>query len=262
MPKRKATYQSGRYAKRYRSRGSAATAIQRAWRARRRPRANINISRLRTGGVLGLSNKFVVQDVTTGTFIGSDTWVYCDHASAALGAVPRGDGISERIGNKVNVRGMSFKLKFSGWREASTTSAQVLGNITSPQRFRVVVFIDKQTNGVQTGATNVFPNSFTAFRDMSNIDRFEVLHDSIHYLKASSTSVAYNGTNMTCAVRYVGHTNFYLDQKFRMTYAVGSTGDTINSLQDASVHLMVVGPDTSLMDGNLMEGTVKTYYEG
>lgn len=268
MPKRKYTTQGyrdylGRKKARYSTKNNAASIIQRAWRAKRKPALSLNVQRLRTGGYLGLDGKWVEQDVTTGTFAGGNTWVYCDHASDALGAVPRGDGVNERIGNKVWIRYLSARLTCYAYDNVvSSISSGTLQNYARPTRWRIVLFVDKQTNGAQTGATNVFPNDLHAFRDMSNVDRYKVLYDQVHFGRTNGPTATYNGTAAIGGFSSIAEVRINIPINRKFTYTVGSTTASIANLQDNSLHLMCLQVDGASMDGNVMSGKVKTYYEG
>lgn len=89
----------------------------------------------------------------------------------SLNHIPQGNSESERIGRKVVLK----MLRMKG--QIINSLSTVIGNME--QRFRVVVYCDKQTNGTPATAVLIFGAAPTidSFRDLANQDRFQILYD-------------------------------------------------------------------------------------
>lgn len=99
-------------------------------------------------------------------------------AFAISSAVTIDDGTEdfERVGAKINITAVQYHL------EASLDAAETGSNL-----LRVILFCDKQSNGAAPTVTNILQNAdFLSFRNLDNLQRFDILDDTILELNASA----------------------------------------------------------------------------
>jgi len=82
----------------------------------------------------------------------------------------------ERVGAKINITAVQYHL------EASLDAAETGSNLV-----RVILFCDKQANGSAPSITGILQDAdFLSFRNLDNLQRFDILDDSMIELKASA----------------------------------------------------------------------------
>jgi len=87
--------------------------------------------------------------------------------------IQQGTGESQRIGTKITLTDLMVRWAISN--DNAGTGQMVSGNI------RVVFLIDKQANGALPAWTDIFQDAnLYTFRNLDNIDRFEILKDKIY----------------------------------------------------------------------------------
>lgn len=194
--------------------------------AKRMFRAGIRSSNFRTGGFLGIENKFLDLNL-----IGSAiniTWVGGEEDPAgvdALNAIAQGDGESNRDGRKcvltqVNVAG----------RVTFAPGAAVDGRVV-----RVMLIWDTQSNGAQLNAEDVMVNTGNIsqqFRNLQFSKRFRVLAD-----KKFTFSQTALGTIM--------EKQFHIFKKLPNIQVIhnGTTGN-ISTITDNSLHMIACASGT------------------
>ncbi len=91
--------------------------------------------------------------------------------------IAEGNGESERIGRKLNIRSIQWTY---------TVELQDQGNSANPsgnETLRVVLYLDKQTNGATATVTGIMESDdYQSFRNLSNASRFQILHDKSYDL--------------------------------------------------------------------------------
>lgn len=82
----------------------------------------------------------------------------------------------ERVGAKISITAVQYHL------EASLDAAETGSNLV-----RVILFCDKQSNGSAPTVTNILQNAdFLSFRNLDNLQRFDILDDTVLELNASA----------------------------------------------------------------------------
>lgn len=136
---------------------------------------------------------------TYGRFTGSDVELkYVDTviAAAAISAagnilnlgticvVPQGAGPNERIGRKITVKMVQYRCNLT--LNAVTGSA----NPRQPETVRIIVYEDKQCNGVAATVLNILTTAtYDSFRNLTESNRFRILLDSTEDLNYASAGV-------------------------------------------------------------------------
>ena len=95
---------------------------------------------------------------------------------AGMTSVDDGTEDFERVGAKINITAVQYHL------EASLDAAETGSNLV-----RVILFCDKQSNGSAPTVTAILQNNdFLSFRNLDNLQRFDILDDTVLELNASA----------------------------------------------------------------------------
>lgn len=201
---------------------------------RKRPRArSVNV---RTAGFLGAELKFVEQAGTNVSvpfaIAGSEL---DDATNKCLNPVAQGVGQSQRDGRQYIMKSIQVKGSVSCALRADSADAAI-GGVT-----RVVLVMDKQTNGVQFNAEDVLDetivNPIDAWRKLEFSKRFDILAEktmTMHY-----TNSATDGSNTGSYAGVTKHFSFF--KKLNVKVNCTTTGATIAAISDNSLHLFAFG---------------------
>lgn len=205
----------------------------------RRRRRNI-----RTGGFLGIENKFADSEATATNL--TTTIARVDPTSGStqcLTAVAQGDGESQRDGRR-------YKMNSLHVRGMISMSAVTGGTPQVPVIIRVAIVLDTQSNGAALTATDVFKTATTAaqnvhaFRNLQYSQRFRVLYDKSYTMNAEAG--AYDGINADWPST---KKQFKININIPETWAIVDTSATtanITSVTDNSIHLLAWADGTNL----------------
>lgn len=202
---------------------------------------------VRYGGFVGAELKYADQQVLGRLVSNSVATADQDPATVlCLNGVAQGTSQSERLG----LRAVFKSLDIRGQIQWGTT-------LTQGDYCRIVVFIDKQTNGAQYTETDVLLDvggagyDPCAHKNLENQARFQILHDKT-YWPTSAPNQHYNGATVSNGI-YV--------QPFRVFKRLGgkkglitrflSTGGNIGDIADNSIHIMAISTTTSTNIGYL-----------
>ncbi len=98
-----------------------------------------------------------------------------------LTVVPQGNGESERIGRKFSIEKISVNYNIS-------LPVATIGQNTS-DTMRVMLILDKQTNGAQFVATDLIDtDDIFSFNNLANSKRFKILHKQNYDLAAGGAA--------------------------------------------------------------------------
>lgn len=230
--------------KRQRNNGGGGGSFKRPRRARGRFATTRKASfrrNARTGGFLGIETKFFDTETTDDAF--AVTWAPMEPATTNLTAIAQGDGESNRDGRKYSIKSIHLK----GWVHTNTAEAQ-----TAPQSdhmVRIVLVLDKQTNGAQLTATQVFDGGQTedtlAFRNLQFTKRFTILFDRFIRIPNSQGDMAQGGVDLFANALL--RVPFKYNKVFTTPIEVlmsGTTADIAN-VTDNSIHMIGVSTHTT-----------------
>lgn len=189
-------------------------------------------SNLRTGGYLGLESKFIDTTVAE-TVILHDSWAggEMDPAANCLCAPTQGNGESNREGRRIVVTQISLQGKV--YRVNKSDQADAVG----PTTVRVALVWDKQTNGAQMSAEQVYVdagNRALQFRELEYIQRFQVMWSGTFTLTdgATFTDGANTGT--------IGGTQHFFDvyKKCSIIVNFSANAGSVADIVDNSFHVI------------------------
>lgn len=192
---------------------------------------------LRTGGFLGIENKFVDYELTSTTLTAGVASSEHNPTSNVdcLNAVAQGDGESQRDGRRYKMNSLHVRGRFESLT-ASGTGAGV------PVRVRYAIVMDTQTNGAEMNAEDCFLEPTTAaqavdaFRNLQFTGRFVVLHDEI--VDMNQTAMAGNGTaNDFAKIVHSFKHDFNIPAKYSVVDTNGTSAQ-VSVITDNSIHFL------------------------
>lgn len=196
----------------------------------------------RTAGVRAITETkyFDSEKASTAVPVSTTTWASTEMdptTANALFTPSAGNAYDQREGRKVYVKAMKIRgiLNVAAQADQSTVEGAAI--------VRVVLFIDKQTNGAQANGedvigsgTNILPVQM--WQNPASFGRFRVLKDKTWIMQ--NPNVTYDGTN----VEQLGiATQFKMTVKFRKPLLVNynnTNGGTVADIVDNSFHILAV----------------------
>lgn len=143
-----------------------------------------------------------------------------------MNVIATGTGESQRVGRKVTLK----NIYLHGELVLPSTSSVTL----CTDQFRMIVFIDKQANGVIAGVTDVLQTaSINSFRNLANQERFVILKDKYYDINASTTS---NATTTTGGHSY--HIKMY--KKLDLPIEYSGTNGTIGEIKSNNLVMLCI----------------------
>lgn len=144
--------------------------------------------------------------------------------ASTIVTVNEGTEKDQRIGRKIHLTGMGFKL--TGRIPTGTTDNK------SSDEIRVVIYQDKQANGLPAIVSDIYadvvpPTSpeFVSFRNLTKVNRFKILYDRVHHIQSKGSASAVAGVithaDASMAVQW------WTDLDFNVLFS-GVTGNMAN----------------------------------
>lgn len=196
-------------------------------------------SNIRVGGFMGIENKFKDFPSVDHTLV--ESWAggeYDDPTAGCLSMAAQGDGPSDRDGkvfriNKILIRGYIY-----------TTATESATAPTADHLVRLCLVQDKQTNGAQLNAEDVFVTQgvsgedVNSVRQLENIKRFNVLKDKQYLIRNSYAVVNEGAVNQFARGRSMVPFKISYTFKVPMEVNCGSTTAVVANCRDNSLHLI------------------------
>lgn len=213
--------------------------------AYKRPRPIIRKMNPRTGGYIGLEKKFI--DYVKTDAVLTQVWTTGVHnpASTGLSTVAQGDGESSRDGRRYDIH----SVQVTG-RIATT----VQEGITGPPAdilVRIALVLDKQTNGAELKAENVFTvgaNPDTdSYRNLQFISRFQVLKEKKIRIPVAQSTVAEGVDLFSTGQVKVPFKFSYKWRKAPLKITTNGTTAVIGAVTDNSLHIICVADDVTIV---------------
>ncbi len=201
---------------------------------------------LRTGGFLGIENKFLDSRVNDVAFSG--TWAGGEMEDATLlsvSAVQQGVGENQRDGRKYAINSVFIRgtLELPVQESLGAPPADVVA--------RVLLVLDKQTNGAQLNAEDVMltvasAHDIDSFRNLQFVERFQVLADKKVRIPLTLMATNEGAVNLFAhgSVSVPFKMSFIFKTPLRVTCK--ATAAAIASIVDNSIHVIGTANNTSL----------------
>jgi len=165
-----------------------------------------------------------------------------------------------RVGNKITVTNINAKMRINTGPVNNTFSTNI------PVGFRVMLIRDKQTNGSSIDMNTVLDPytiegaqevSINSFRNMDNVDRYDILYDKTFMLQPGAA--VFTSTGQACVWNTGKHIKISKKVLDRVEYG-GSTG-TMANMRSISYALVVI-PDSNCAEEILLgiQGNLRVKY--
>lgn len=219
--------------------------VRRPYKMPRKTLARRRSVNYRTGGFMGIENKFIDYTLNSGTLTSS--WAGAEHNPTTidcLSAVAQGDGESSRDGRKYAVNSVHLQGQVSHLAAESET-------VPAPDIIvKVALVQDTQTNGTELSAENVFSDAAAThdvygFRNLQFVKRFKVLAHKWITLPVGQSTTNEGGINLFANNKV--SRKWSMNYKFKEPMIVNCTGTTavVGSIADNSLHLIACANDNS-----------------
>lgn len=186
-----------------------------------------------------------------------------DPTANSLFTPNEGSDIDNRIGRKVSV----YKIVIRGSIQSAALPDQA--DIVGSPACRIILYMDKQTNGTQAQGEEVMasPGAATTalcsstFQNLANLGRFRVLRDKYYKLGLSTAAPDYAALPATSSQNHP-HIPFKLTVKFNKPITVkfnATNGGTIGDIVDNSFHLIGTKSGTGFV--TTINYQCRTYYK-
>ncbi len=192
----------------------------------------------RTGGFLGIENKFFDSENTAASF--STAWILMNPSlTSKLTAMAQGDGPQERDGRKYSMTSIHIK-GFINVPPVESNTAPAGDTIV-----RLVLVWDTQTNGAELTPADVMltgvSNNVNSFRNLQFTSRFKVLWDKTFNLVVSRAGMNEGSANLFGAG--IVRIPFKINKTFKTPISVTRSGSTANisNVTDNSISIIGVG---------------------
>lgn len=150
--------------------------------------------------------------------------------NASLNLITEGNGDNDRVGRKIVADKLYIKgkLELAGQTDPDNACSVV----------RVIVYIDKQSNGATAAVTDILASaSWKAYRNLTNVERFVILHDETIEMAASAGG--WYGSGLGGSFCNVKCFNWGLDCRQTPLLFDASTG-AITDLTSANIGVLAI----------------------
>ena len=163
------------------------------------------------------SNRPIISVSATGTIL-----------NPSLCLIPQGITESTRIGRKCTLRSISIQGRF---RLPNATAAN-----STTDRVRLIIYVDKQTNGVAAGVTDILTTAaINSYYNLSNQGRFVILCDKS--VAVSATCESGDGTTNTYGEV---HINLYEYYELNLPIEYSSVSGAITEITSNNVGVIAI----------------------
>lgn len=204
---------------------------------------------VKTGGLLGIENKFLDQTKTGTAVVSTLAGAEVDPASTnCINAIAQGDGESNRDGRRYVITGVH--VRGSVYRQNRNNQSEV----GDANFVTVALVLDTQTNGTQLSSEDVFTvpaggSPALSFNNLKYSQRFRVL-----WKKTMVVPAGYPTWNGTADQLETGGTavTFSIDKELHIDVNCLGTAADVSDIVDNSLH-MIAFADTSGSNNNGIE---------
>lgn len=174
---------------------------------------------------------------------------------SSLNLISQGTGKNQRIGNKLDL----YQIRAKG-------QLVLVSNAKVDDLVRILLVRDKQANGSTPAISDILEQSsnsagtgltINSYRNMDNIDRFDVLKDKTYKLQQSATITDNSGTTTGGFQLYVP---FKLSHKLRTHQEIcySSTTGSIGEIKSTNYMLVFISTEAN---ATAVNGTTRVYWK-
>lgn len=167
-------------------------------------------------------------------------------SNSSLCLIPQGTGESTRIGRKCVVKSLHLK--------GMVTLRQSSNGSQCADRFRMIVYQDKQANGLTAGVTDILETAtLDSFRNLSNVGRFNVLSDKVFAMNPSAAEG--NAAVNICERIY----NLSLNKTCNIPLEFSGITGALTELRSNNIGVLVIASET-VINVSQVRYTVRVRY--
>jgi len=177
----------------------------------------------------------------------------------SINEVKQGTGESERIGRNILIKKVMFKgtIHLNSNTQPSNATPQAAHDV-----LRVLVFIDKQSNGSSPGVEDILEgtvanplnHSVNSFRNLANSKRFRILYDKRIVMNANFATV--NSADQIISQRKITQFNWYLNVNIPIEFD-GVDGIT-SEIKSNNIGVLLITADSRIT----FDGIYRIRYTG
>lgn len=147
----------------------------------------------------------------------------------SLNLIPQGTTESNRIGRKCTIK--SISVKGSVQMAVSDNASQ------ADQRYRMIWYLDKQTNGAEPTVLDILETaSINSFRNLANSSRFRVLRDVTKNCPVSATGVTAVNAFTTLSDQWT----FRFNKRCNIPLEFSGTTGVITELRSNNIGMLAI----------------------
>jgi len=146
--------------------------------------------------------------------------------------ISQGVGENERVGRKCTIRSIHWRYNV----KVSESTAE--GTPKNGDTVRVIMFLDKQTNGTAALVSDILSSSnYHSFRNLSNSGRFNILYDKQHCLNVDGLAVNTAGTaySNTEVIR-----EFVVNKKVNIPVEFSNTTGVLTGIKSNNIGILTI----------------------
>ncbi len=153
-----------------------------------------------------------------------------------VNVVAQGVGESARVGRKCTLRSIM-------WRGALSLPEGELQGAPGPgERFRLILYQDKQANGATAAALDILETvTVDAYRNLANVGRFQILFD--HHTTISRLTLSHFAVNSFSFSGVQSNFNFF--KKCEIPIEFSGANGTIDEIRSNNIGLLVISDQGS-----------------
>ncbi len=151
--------------------------------------------------------------------------------TATVNVIVQGVGESNRVGRKCT-------LKSIFWRGSlAIPLLELEGSPGSSERFRLILYLDKQANGATAAALDILEAvTVDDYRNLANSGRFQVLYD--HHLVLNYETLSHFAVNSFSMAQVKNNFSFF--KKCNIPLEFSGANGTIDEIRSNNIGLLVV----------------------
>jgi len=185
---------------------------------------------LRTGGFYGVYNRRGRDELKFNDVNVQSTAVTNTGTVTLLNGIAQGTDYNQRIGRKVTLKSILFKVSMGMATGASSSS------LGAANRFLVVY--DAQANATAPAVTDILATAnFMSPMNLNNRDRFKVLFEIVHCTGAYTKTTSL----ISAGDFYDTHESRY--RKINLEEQFSGTGNTIGSIATGSIYVLQISDE-------------------
>ncbi len=161
--------------------------------------------------------------------------------TASINLIPQGVTESTRNGRKCTIKAIQWRYRML------LPELDAVGTPGDPDTIRVILFKDTQANGATAAVTDVLESAdWQSFRNLANVQRFQILHDKVHTLNYAG--IASDGAGVVSQAAVQQRFQFY--KKCNIPLEFSATTGAITEIRSNNLGVLLISSNgIALLEG-------------